>query len=136
MYCTLHYLLRDTCTVRLKPVLTKSRRVFHLSDIIIAVEVTLRKLAGKCVCLVERQGNCVFPAPGVACLAGVEKIAYGVRRCIEEHSMDVSSKFDMQNVFIVVSRQPVLDVCSTFSPELIPWVHLGAWVPTPDIAST
>ena len=63
---------------------------------------------------------------GVACRAGVEKIAHGVRRCIEEHWMDedfVFFKVDMQNAISVVSRQAVLDECSTFFPELIPpWV--------------
>ena len=31
-------------------------------------------------------------------------------------------KVDMQNAFSVVSRQAALDECSTFFPELIPWV--------------
>ena len=86
-------------------------RVSHLSDIIIAVGVTLRKLAGKCVCLVERQGGCVFPAPGVACWAGVEKIAYGLRRCIEEHSMDVSSNL-------------ICKMLSMLSPDSLYWMYV------------
>ena len=80
------------------------------------------------MCLVERQKAAEFFQPlqlGVACRAGAEKIAHGVRRCIEEHWMDVDFVFfkvDMQNAFNVVSRQAVLHECSTFFPELIQWV--------------
>ena len=66
---------------------------------------------------------------GVACRAGAEKIAHGVRRCIEEHWMDedfVFFKVDTRNAFNVVSRQAVLDECSTFFPG-----YLGAMGPTP-----
>ena len=89
---------------------------------------TLRRLAGKCVCALLKDKAADFFQPlqqGVACRAGAEKIAHGVRRCIEEHRMDedfVFFKADMQNAFNVVSRQAVLDECSTFFPELIPWV--------------
>ena len=81
---------------------------------------------------------------GVACRAGAEKIAHGVRRCIEEHWMDedfVFYKVDMQNAFNVVSRQAVLDECSTFFPELIPWAswcygsHPLLWHPLGQITS-
>ena len=95
----------------------------------IAVGETLRRLAGKCVCALLKDKAADFFQTlqlGVACRAGAEKIAHGVRRCIEEHWMDedfVVFKVDMQNAFNVVSRQAVLDECSTFFPELIvPWV--------------
>eukprot|EP00731_Ephydatia_muelleri_P022813 Em0015g396a len=94
----------------------------------IAVGETLRRLAGKCVCALLKDKAADFFQTlqlGVACRAGAEKIAHGVRRCIEEHWMDedfVVFKVDMQNAFNVVSRQAVLDECSTFFPELIvPW---------------
>eukprot|EP00731_Ephydatia_muelleri_P016621 Em0009g1045a len=50
-------------------------------------------------------------------------------------------KVDMQNAFNVVSRQAVLDECSTFFPELIPWAswcygsHPLLWHPLGQITS-
>ena len=76
---------------------------------------------------------------GVACWAGAEKIAHGVRRCIEEHWINedfVFFKVDMQNAFNVVSRQAVLDECSTFFPELLTMGILVLWVPPPALAPT
>ena len=77
----------------------------------IAVGETLRRLAGKCVCALLKDKAAEFFQPlqlGVACRAGAENIAHGVRRGIEEHWMDedfVVFKVDMQNAFNVVSRQ-------------------------------
>ena len=52
---------------------------------------TLRRLAGKCACalLIDKAAEFFQPSQlGVACRSGAEKIAHGVRRCIEEHWMD------------------------------------------------
>ena len=113
----------------------------------IAVGETSRRLAGKCVCALLKDKVAEFFQPlqlSAACRAGAEKIAHGVRRCIEEHWMDedfIFFKVDMQNAFNVVSRQVVLDECSIFFPELIQWLswcygsHPMLWHPLGQITS-
>ena len=61
---------------------------------------------------------------GVACSFGAEKIAHGLRACIENHWLDddfVVLKVDMKNAFNMVSRQALLSECSTHFPELLTW---------------
>ena len=105
---------------------------------------TLRRLAGKCECALLKDKAAEFFQPlqlGVACWAGAEKIDIMVSGV---HWMDedfVFFKVDMQNAFNIVSRQAVLDECSTFFPELIPWVswcygsHPLLWHPLGHITS-
>ena len=53
------------------------------------------------MCLVNLKDNAPLQL-GVACRAGAEKIAHGVRKCIEEHWMGEDLVFfevDMQYVF-------------------------------------
>ena len=62
---------------------------------------------------------------GVAFKAGAEKYVHSLRKCIENNweSGDFAVfKVDMSNAFNRVSRQAVLDECSLFLPELLPWV--------------
>eukprot|EP00731_Ephydatia_muelleri_P007115 Em0003g1363a len=61
---------------------------------------------------------------GVACPFGAEKIAHGLRACIDEHWGDddfAVLKIDMRNAFNVVSRQSLLSKCAKHFPELLPW---------------
>ena len=82
---------------------------------------------------------------GVACRAGTKKIVHSLRNCIEEHWMQdkdfVIFKVDMTNAFNFVSRQAVLDECSVFPPEILPWVswcygsHPELWHPMGHLSS-
>ena len=81
---------------------------------------------------------------GVACKAGAEKVVHSLRKCIENNweSGDFEVfKVDMSNAFNRVSRQAVLDECSLFFPELLPWVswcydsHSILWHPKGTISS-
>eukprot|EP00731_Ephydatia_muelleri_P011645 Em0006g539a len=57
----------------------------------IAVGETLRRLTGKCLCAAVKCKAAEFFQPhqfGVACPFGTEKIAHGLRGCIEEHWSD------------------------------------------------
>ena len=94
----------------------------------IVVGETLRRLTGKCLCSILRDKFSTFFQPsqfGVACKAGVEKVVHKLRKCIDDGWMSgdfVVCKVDMSNAFNRVSRQAVLDECSSFFPELLPWV--------------
>ena len=97
-------------------------------DIIpIAVGETLRRLTGKCLCVVIKDKESEFFHPllfGAACTAESEKIIHGLRKCIEDHWDDedfVVLKVDMRNAFNLVSRQAILDECASFVLELLPW---------------
>ena len=62
---------------------------------------------------------------GVACAAGAEKIAHGLRDCVEENwhvEGFTVLKIDLVNAFNLVSRQVLLSECGTHFPELLPWV--------------
>eukprot|EP00731_Ephydatia_muelleri_P035891 Em0175g4a len=57
--------------------------------------------------------------------SGVERVVHNLRKCIDDGWMSgdfVVCKVDMSNAFNRVSRQAVLDECSSFFPELLPWV--------------
>ena len=61
---------------------------------------------------------------GVACSNGVEKIAHGLRACVNKYWLDddfVVLKVDMKNAFNMVSREAILSECSKHFPELLPW---------------
>ena len=62
---------------------------------------------------------------GVAVPCGAERIAHGLRTCIDqlwmEHDFGVL-KVDMTNAFNLVSRQAILSECAKHFPELLPWV--------------
>ena len=93
----------------------------------IAVGEVLRRLTSKCLCAAVRAKAASFFEPyqfGVACPSGAEKIAHGLRACIEEHWADDDFgvlKVDMKNAFNVVSRQEILVECAKHFPELLPW---------------
>ena len=56
---------------------------------------------------------------------GAEKIAHGLRTCIEQHWSENDFgvlKVDMTNAFNLVSRQAILSECAKHFPELLPWV--------------
>ena len=62
---------------------------------------------------------------GVSCSMGAEKIAHGLRACVDRQWKDEGFsvlKLDMRNAFNVVSRQAFLSECSLHFPELYPWV--------------
>eukprot|EP00731_Ephydatia_muelleri_P021341 Em0013g1068a len=94
----------------------------------IVVGEVLRRLTGKCLCSILRDKFSTFFQPsqfGVACKAGVERVVHNMRKCIDDGWMSgdfVVCKVDMSNAFNRVSRQVVLDECSSFFPELLPWV--------------
>ena len=94
----------------------------------IAVGEALRRLTGKCLCIISRVKASKFFGPfqlGVACPAGAEKLVHGLRRCISEHWEDddfVACKIDLRNAFNEVSRLALLEECATHFPELFRWV--------------
>ena len=104
---------------------SKSGSIFDIRPI--AVGESLRRLVGKCLCAAVKTKAAEFFKPfqfGVACSFGAEKIAHGLRACIENHWLDVDFvvlKVDMKNAFNMVSRQALLSECSTHFPELLPW---------------
>eukprot|EP00731_Ephydatia_muelleri_P034760 Em0075g13a len=62
---------------------------------------------------------------GVAFPCGAEKIAHGLRTCIEQHWSENDFgvlKVDMTNAFNLVSRQAILSECAKHFHELLPWV--------------
>ena len=93
----------------------------------IAVGETLCRLTGKCLCAAVRCKAAEFFHPhqfGVAYPFGTEKIAHGLRRCVEEHWYDtefVVLKVDLKNTFNLVSRQALLIEVKNHFPELLPW---------------
>ena len=93
----------------------------------IAVGEAIRRLAGKCLCVITKEKAHDFLAPlqlGVACSAGAEKTIHGLRDCVDEHWHDADFavlKIDLHNAFNQVSRQAVLDACGLHFPELLPW---------------
>ena len=95
----------------------------------IVVGETLRRLTGKCLCIISRAKASEFFDPfqlGVAYPAGAEKLVHGFRRCISEHWGDrefVACKVDLKNAFNEVSRQALLEECATHFPELFRWVY-------------
>ena len=87
----------------------------------IAVGGALRRFTGKCVCAMVK-GKAIDSFHlfqyGVACPFGAEKIAPGLRACIDEHWGEgdfTVSKMDMRNAFNVVSWQSLLSECNAFS---------------------
>eukprot|EP00731_Ephydatia_muelleri_P004695 Em0002g871a len=93
----------------------------------IAVGEALRHLTGKCLCAALRSKMASFFEPyqfGVAFPCGAEKIAHGLRTCIEQHWSENDFgvlKVDMTNAFNLVSRQAILSECAKHFPELLPW---------------
>eukprot|EP00731_Ephydatia_muelleri_P015211 Em0008g931a len=94
----------------------------------IAVGETLCRLTAKCLCAVVKAKAAEFFQPhkfGVSCSMGAEKIAHGLRACVDRQWKDEGFsvlKLDMRNAFNVVSRQAFLSECSLHFPELYPWV--------------
>ena len=94
----------------------------------IAVGKTLHRLTAKCLCAVVKAKAAEFFQPhqfGVSCSMGAEKIAHGLRACVDQHWKDEGFsvlKLDTRNAFNVVSRQAFLSECSLHFPELYPWV--------------
>ena len=93
----------------------------------IAVGESLRRLTSKCLCAVVKGKAAEFFKPhqfGVACSNGAEKIAHGLRACVNKYWLDddfVVLKVDMKNAFNLVSREAILSECSKHFPELLPW---------------
>eukprot|EP00731_Ephydatia_muelleri_P000193 Em0001g193a len=94
----------------------------------IVVGEALRRLTGKCLCIITKPKASDFFTPfqyGVACPAGAEKVIHGVRSSIQEHWKDdkfTVCKVDMSNAFNLVSRQALLEECAVHFTELLPWV--------------
>lgn len=66
----------------------------------VAVDETLSRLVGKCVCALLKDKTADFFQPwqlGAACWVGAEKIAHGVRSGIKEHWMDEDNAFMMSS---------------------------------------
>ena len=108
--------------------LVKSKDSCALDICPIAVGKTLRHLTAKCLCAVVKAKAAEFFQPhqfGVSCSMGAEKIAHGLRACVDQHWKDEGFsvlKLDTRNAFNVVSRQAFLSECSLHFPELYPWV--------------
>ena len=72
---------------------------------------TLRRLTGKCLCLLVKTKASDFFDPlqfGVACPLGSEKVIHGIRNCVDQHWGDEDFavlKVDLKNAFNLVSRQ-------------------------------
>ena len=69
----------------------KSEKGSPLDICLIAVGEALRKLTGKCLCIISRVKASELFGPfqlGVACPAGAEKLVHGLWRCISEHWED------------------------------------------------
>eukprot|EP00731_Ephydatia_muelleri_P008312 Em0004g650a len=93
----------------------------------IAVGEALRRLTGKCLCIITKPKATDFFAPlqyGVACTAGAEKVIHGVRSCIKEHWIDDNftvCKVDMSNAFncvclVRLSWRNVQSISQNFFP--------------------
>ena len=108
--------------------LQKSKPDCPLDVCPIAVGEALCHLVGKCLCsMVKVKAAEIFDPlqRGVACAAGAEKIAHGLRDCVDEnwHSEGFTLlKIYLVNAFNLVSRQALLSECSTHFPQLLPWV--------------
>ena len=95
----------------------------------IAVGEALRRLTGKCLCAALRSKMASFFEPyqfGVAFPCGAERIAHGMRTCIDQHWSENDFgvlKVDMKNAFNLVSRQAILSECAKHFPELLPWCY-------------
>ena len=121
--------------------LIKNKEDLPLDICPIAVAEAMRRLTGKCLCILSKDKAAEFFGPfqlGVACPAGAEKIIHGVRRCVQDHWNDddfVLCKIDLTNAFNMVSHQALLEECATHFPELFPWVswcygqHPTLWHP-------
>ena len=113
----------------------------------IVVGEALRRLTGKCLCIITKPKASDFFTPfqyGVACPAGAEKVIHGVRSSIQEHWKDDNftvCKVDMSNAFNLLSRQALLEECAVHFPELLPWVgwcygsHPTLWHPLGQLSS-
>ena len=113
----------------------------------IAVGEALRRLVGKCLCQITKWKTSEYFSPyqfGVACPSGAAKIVHGLRDCVEEHWNErdfVVMKVNLCNAFNLVSRQALLDECSTHFLELLQWVawcygqHPLLWSPLGTIKS-
>ena len=94
----------------------------------IAVGESLRRLTSKCLCAVVKGKAAEFFKPhqfGVACSNGAEKIAHGLRACVNKYWLDddfVPLKVNMKNAFDMVSQEAILSECNKLFPELLPWV--------------
>ena len=83
----------------------------------IAIGECLRRLMGKCLCIVIKQKAQDFFMPhqkGVACPSGSEKINHGLRCCVDEQWLSkyfTVLKTDLRNAFNQVSRESVLEEC-------------------------
>ena len=78
----------------------------------------LRHLVGKCLCSMLKDTAAELFDPlqrGVACAAGAEKIAHGLRDCIDENWQVKGFtvlKMDLVNAFYLVSCKALLSECS------------------------
>ena len=94
--------------------LVKSKDSCALDICPIAVGETLRRLTAKCLCAVVKAKAAEFFQPhqfGYSCSIRAEKIAHGLRACVDQHWKDEGFsvlKLDMRNV---VSRQAFLSEC-------------------------
>ena len=73
----------------------------------IAVGEALRRLSGKCLCsLIKYKASEFFQLLqfGVACASGSEKVAHGLRACMDKHWEDDDFAVDMRNAFNLVDR--------------------------------
>ena len=123
----------------------KEGRPLHICPIVVGE--ALRRLTGKCLCIITKPKASDFFTPfqyGVACPAGAEKVIHGVRSCIQEHWKDDNftvCKVDMSNAFNLVSRQALLEECAVHFQELLPWVgwcyvsHPTLWHPLGQLSS-
>ena len=110
----------------------------------IVVGEALRRVTGKCLCIITKPKASDFFTPfqyGVACPAGAEKVIPGVRSCIQEHYNFTVCKVNMSNAFNLLSRQALLEECAVHFSELLPWVgwcygfHPTLWHPLGQLSS-
>ena len=112
--------------------LMKNKEDLPLDICPIAVGEAMRRLTGKCLCILSKDKAAEFFGPfqlGVAYPAGAEKIIHGMRRCVQDHWNDddfVLCKIDLTNAFNMVSRQALLEECTIHFPELFGFLVLWA----------
>ena len=101
----------------------------------IVVGEALRRLTGKCLCIITKPKASDFFTPfqyGVAGPDGAEKVIHGVRSCIQEHWKDDNftvCKVDMSNAFKpCVSAGSPGGMCSPF-PRASSLGRLVLWFP-------
>ena len=107
----------------------------------IAVGEAMRRLTGKCLCILSKDKAAEFfwsisARGGMPCRS--RKDSTWSAQSVQDHWKDedfVICKIDLTNAFNMVTRQALLEECAAHFPELFPWVswcygqHPTLWHP-------